>query len=80
MRVDMSEFRALVETIFDLEKNHDLFNRRVFGVYYWPVLRNVVAGDAARVAGLFTPMELGRESAGLSKKVPSFLRTGLAAF
>lgn len=76
----MSEFRALVETIFDLEKNHDLFNRRVFGVYYWPVLRNVVAGDAARVAGLFTPMELGRESAGLSKKVPSFLRTGLAAF
>ena len=75
----MSDFRSLIETIFELEEHHDLFERRVFGVYYWSVLRNAVAGDAARAAGLFTAVEVGGESAGL-RKIPCLLRTGLVAF
>ena len=46
--------KTIVESIFEMEEDMDLFNKKIDGVYFWELIRFIVVSDITQMTGLYT--------------------------
>jgi hypothetical protein len=49
----MKSFKDIVETIFQMEEEMDLFNQKIDGVYFWELIRFNVVSQIAQQSGVY---------------------------
>lgn len=55
-------FKDIVETIFQMEEELDLFNKQINGVYFWELIRLSVVSQIAQKTGLYGQAQVRTES------------------
>lgn len=53
------DLKSLVETVFQMEEDLDLFNKKVDGVYFWELVRFSVVNQIAQKTGLYGEAHTG---------------------
>ena len=61
--------KTIIEIIFQIEEEMDLFNKQIGGVYFWELIRFNVIGDIAKITGLY-----GQAHTELEKDMQYFIK------